>query len=153
MLRLLTWENSQIRGPLGQRTKSTEQQMRDNMRSRSELLLNQKTDFIHTFQPMDAPRCPRALKLPLLPHILFHPLMEIVLWHTFPSTPDGPIHHYQHCHPPWFFSNIQRPLAAIFFSLLQSKLLSCNSRPWLRSGAYTTQAFPHCLGTLWEFTV
>lgn len=34
---------------------------------------------------MDAPHCPRALKLPLLPHILSHPLMEIILWHTFPS--------------------------------------------------------------------
>lgn len=33
--------------------RSAEKQIEDDMRSRPKLLLNQKTDFIHTFQPME----------------------------------------------------------------------------------------------------
>lgn len=135
VLRLLTWENNRTWGPMKvpRATNARWCEIKARVSAESE-------NRFYAHVPVNGCTLTARELSSCLSFLVFFPqsLTEIILWHTFPSTPDGPIHHYQHCQPPWSFSNIQRPSAAISFSLLLSTWFYCKSRSWLMSGVYHT---------------
>lgn len=140
------WDCTPGKQPNWRTERSTEKQMGMHGRSRSKLLLNQKTDFIYTFQPMEGfQSC-----------LFFLASLLTLLWKLFSGTlfpihqMVPPIqHHHWYCHTSGFFLNIQRPSTA--FPLLCSTA-SCLSQDLGRGQGLMTHPLPHCLGGPWELT-
>lgn len=91
-------------------------------------------------------------KLPLLPSILAHTLMEIILWHTFPSTPGGTIYSTLPLALPFFLIFQQHPeaISSHFLSFVPEQVVVSQGLGSVQG--LMTHPLPHCLGALWEFT-
>lgn len=120
--------------------RSAEKQMGDDMRWRSKLLLDQKTDFIHTFQPMEGCQsclCFLASLLTLRNYSLAYFSQHTRWHHLFNITTSTAIHLDFSARP----RGHEQP-----FPLLCSRASCCKSRYWLRSVAYETfiASLPGC---------